>query len=764
MKISKTAKLLLWMTLLLVLLIVPSTTAYAFKPAAHYVLMEQVTQSLPEDSVIRAAMEEYPSYAAWGANGPDLGYGQMRSAFDFAPWADRYHYDRVGTFAVTQLKTALASNDPKKIAWAAGWVTHITGDLAVHGILVNPEAGVYLENPNGRSLHGSLEEWAEPYVWSDIGGHSLDEYNVDGFPSYFEPIPDQSTMDFTKQITRQVFGTVARYDIPNWIDNFQITMSYSLAPGYHYIDHDTAVAELQKTGKSGLPTREDRLIEAFYDAQDHAIELLTNAEADDYSGFSDAWNIDASRRDGRSIGTIVVTVHTANVSDAGTDDNVYLEMISDTGASKKWQLDIAGNGYNDFEQNDTDDYYLFTSSTSFPLNHIKTIRLSKSKDGWAGGWLPETIKIRINGLEVANKKINKWLEDGSLAYSIPVNWRYMTRLAYTNEDGSLYVKEGGLSVPWKWESDNVDSFQVTSNRIGMLTTDGELYVKEGSLDAPWVLESDDVASYQLSGNRIGVLDNNGTLNVKDGKLDANWVSEADDVKTFQLNGNRIGALHNNGGLYVKDGSLSASWVLQADHVVNFQLSGNRIGALSDSRVLNVKDGSLNAAWVGQSTNVLAFQLNGNRIGAVILGTQPTIPGLGTLPITTRSIRTAQTLGVPTGQSGAVLYVKDGALNAQWIQQTNNVASFQLYGSRIGVLLTGGTVYAKEGTLTASWVQMKSDAASFQLNGDRTSVLQNDGSLYVKEGRMDAGWVMEAENVGSYQPGELPLLGPISTVN
>jgi len=37
----------------------------------------------------------------------------------YAPWADRYHYDRVGTFAEVQLRKALASDEAAQVAWAA---------------------------------------------------------------------------------------------------------------------------------------------------------------------------------------------------------------------------------------------------------------------------------------------------------------------------------------------------------------------------------------------------------------------------------------------------------------------------------------------------------------------------------------------------------------------------------------------------------------------------------------------------------------------
>jgi hypothetical protein len=129
-------------------LVFPVGQAEAFKPAAHQVLLEKVRDSLPQGSIIRQAIENNFKVANWGSDGPDLGYGYWRSMFGYAPWGDRCHYHLVGSMAAEQLRQALASGVQWKIAWAAGWLTHVCGDMAVHGILVNPEAGVYLEGGN----------------------------------------------------------------------------------------------------------------------------------------------------------------------------------------------------------------------------------------------------------------------------------------------------------------------------------------------------------------------------------------------------------------------------------------------------------------------------------------------------------------------------------------------------------------------------------------------------------------------------------------
>ena len=132
---------------------------------------------------------------------------------------------------------------------------------------------------------------------------------------------------------------------------------------------------------------------------------------------------------------------------------------------------------------------------------------------------------------------------------------------------SLYVKSG-LNDKWLKVHDNVTSYQLEGNRIGIISG-GTLFVKEGRLDALWVRVHDNVTSFQLQGNRIGVVSGE-TLFAKEGKLDARWVRERDNVTSFLLEGDRIGVV-SGGNLYVKEGPLNASWVAVYNGLTSFTL-------------------------------------------------------------------------------------------------------------------------------------------------------------------------------------------------
>ncbi|GAB4195934.1 MAG: hypothetical protein OHK0022_13000 [Roseiflexaceae bacterium] len=107
------------------------------------------------------------------------------------------------------------------------------------------------------------------------------------------------------------------------------------------------------------------------------------------------------------------------------------------------------------------------------------------------------------------------------------------------------------------------------------------------------------------------------------------------------------------------------------------------------------------------------------------------------------------IGIVT-ESSKILKVKEGSLNAGWVDQFINVADFQFTGNRIGILTDDGVVRVKEGGLNADWVIEYSNVKKFQIIGDRIGVLTRDGILLVKEGGLSAGWVEEYRNVQDFQ--------------
>jgi hypothetical protein len=256
--------------LFLMFIVFVSQSLFAFGPASHYAVLVKVKDQLPASSKIKAALEQYMSIATAGANGPDLGYGQVRVVLGYAPWADQYHYDKVGSMSYYQLKDALISNDDQKIAWAAGWITHVTGDLACHGTYVNPETGVFMDNPNGRDLHKNLEGWSEPYAWV-LAGLNISLYNSSYLPSLFS-ISSNAVSLLTATSQKVYQKSPSSSEVNNWFSLYKASISVG-AVTYVYTDYNTALQNLN------VGTRKARLESAFNTAVNDAVRLLLEVES-----------------------------------------------------------------------------------------------------------------------------------------------------------------------------------------------------------------------------------------------------------------------------------------------------------------------------------------------------------------------------------------------------------------------------------------------------------------------------------------------------
>lgn len=113
--------------------------------------------------------------------------------------------------------------------------------------------------------------------------------------------------------------------------------------------------------------------------------------------------------DNSLVNTLKLTVSTADVSWAGTDDDVTLKL-----AGRNWDIDSDAD---DFERNSTRSYML-DPHTGFAVNDIHSITIHKSPDGSAGGWKLKGLVLEVNGNVVYNNQaINKWLEDNDRTFS-----------------------------------------------------------------------------------------------------------------------------------------------------------------------------------------------------------------------------------------------------------------------------------------------------------------------------------------------------------
>ena len=380
------------------LFILSVSNLYAFYPAGHLVFLEK-TLELAGPGRIADAIRHYPAIAAAGAIAPDAGYAEspvLRP--DYSPWGDRFHYDRAGQFCSQLLSLAFESGDEKNIAFAAGWLSHVIGDMAIHGGFINidPAAGVYLENPSGRKRHKELELNAEPFIWIVIGGNPESKWNE---AKLFKPRSVLSEnfcdkKDIPYELIDEVCNNIWKQSPGKALANWYGTMIFGVKSGigYQYVKSEKAFDFLDDTQKSSIRDSMDK------GSRDAAI-LIADADKMMFENFSDGWNLDAidQKYDKRPIGTLVVNIKTADTFCAGTNAEVYFGIIAQTGIIKEWLIEKAQ--YNDLERGKSEYYYFFTSDMDLTPETISGFSLRMGdKRGIASAWNCNSITVYINGI------------------------------------------------------------------------------------------------------------------------------------------------------------------------------------------------------------------------------------------------------------------------------------------------------------------------------------------------------------------------------
>ena len=361
--------------LCIVSLIAP-TSAFAFKPGAHLSLLKSVVASLPPTDAFRLAYESSPEAkkaAALGACGPDLGFGQLGTAFGYAPWADALHDDKPGTATKKLLQKALDSGDDTRIAFALGYVTHIAGDLSSNGLFLRPEAGVSFDNvrssTGNEAKRENLENAAEAYVWKSpaMGKNAgLTNYTKDTFPNEFPSsyndvdltsaakdtygsgAPDVGAMtrftssamkqDPLKTIIANSLRGIMGDSAANSIADTMVSI-FSPLNLLKFFTDDPQMKLYQDTSAILTATQKSEISQAYEYAKKQSVEMLTGAEANDYHAFSDAVAGDVGNTGGQPPApNLIVRVKTGATQDfvgdtllrhldgPGTDDDAWIRF------------------------------------------------------------------------------------------------------------------------------------------------------------------------------------------------------------------------------------------------------------------------------------------------------------------------------------------------------------------------------------------------------------------------------------------------------
>ncbi|GAA3884588.1 hypothetical protein GCM10022243_56740 [Saccharothrix violaceirubra] len=304
------------------------------------------------------------------------------------------------------------------------------------------------------------------------------------------------------------------------------------------------------------------------------------------------------------------------------------------------------------------------------------------------------------------------------------------------------VGAGLLLVPVQSASADMPPFQGPRMAAQQGT---KLWIKEGSIYEPWVEQGDDIRSFRLLGDRIGVLRTNGQLDVKAGDLGPGWHTvNTDSVTDFQLSGDRI-AYTEGTDLYITEGDFGSPPVHQVGAPVKkFQLSGDRVAVLTPNGTLKVKEGDLGPGWADVATGVRDFELYGDEIVFNRSGNLWTLTELYGKP---QEIIFAQGVTKFDVEGDRLAWLdRNGSLKA--VHRTVNtvyapvtisesVTDFQLSAKRIGYV-ENGDLWAQDGPLEAPSTVQETDIDGFEVDGYRLAVIK-DGALLVKEGDLGPGW-------------------------
>lgn len=171
------ARILTILILIFILTGIYQDRATAWGPVTHMTILDDMLKDPRLDSDVKKILQENLKYAKGGVVGPDMYY------FSNKRYSDIAHYCSPGDLARKMLEMAKKDGDPKKIAFAFGWVIHVATDPIGHGWVNSLAGGEY--DPNNSTIkkqHRHIEQ-------------SIDKKNfLDHSVKIIEPITGESLL------------------------------------------------------------------------------------------------------------------------------------------------------------------------------------------------------------------------------------------------------------------------------------------------------------------------------------------------------------------------------------------------------------------------------------------------------------------------------------------------------------------------------------------------------------------------------------------
>ena len=145
--------------------------AVAWGPITHMTILDDILKDPRLNSDVKKILQENLKHAKGGATGPDMYYFLDKQYSNIA------HYCSPGDFARKMLEMAKKDGDPKKIAFAYGWIIHVASDPIGHAWVNSSAGGEYdPENSEIKSAHSNIEQSIDKKNLIDHGEQDIDPY------------------------------------------------------------------------------------------------------------------------------------------------------------------------------------------------------------------------------------------------------------------------------------------------------------------------------------------------------------------------------------------------------------------------------------------------------------------------------------------------------------------------------------------------------------------------------------------------------------
>ncbi len=122
-------------------------------PITHMTILDDILEDPRLNSYVKSILQDNLKYAKGGVVGPDMFY------FNDKRYTDIAHYCWSGDLAKKMLEMAKKEGDPKKIAFAYGWMIHVVSDSIGHPWVNSLAGGEY--DPNNATIkknHSHIEQ------------------------------------------------------------------------------------------------------------------------------------------------------------------------------------------------------------------------------------------------------------------------------------------------------------------------------------------------------------------------------------------------------------------------------------------------------------------------------------------------------------------------------------------------------------------------------------------------------------------------------